>query len=139
MKVTYTLTIVSDCNYRATTEGRCDVGQYAAALGMLEGEARVIADIVAERLHQVNDHGHSAEHDDTHVNDEIAAAACFYAMPPAARDWDASGTGYGSTFGEAIAPADWTLVAGERRQDLVKAAAMLVAEIERLDRANLKA
>lgn len=60
-------------------------------------------------------------------------------MPPAARDWPAEETGYGATWGEAIIPVDWVPPkACDRRQELVKAAALLVAEIERLDRAKKK-
>ena len=57
-------------------------------------------------------------------------------MPPAAREWPASDTGYGETFGTALCPEDWTPKFGDRRRELVKAGALILAEIERLDRAQ---
>lgn len=95
---------------------------------------RSITDIIAERQRQVTTKGWTPEHDDEHVNDEIAAFAALYAMPEACRDWDASETGYGDTFGQAICPLDWVPKFGDRRRELVKAGALIVAEIERLDR-----
>ncbi|MFW5112485.1 hypothetical protein ACOANS_01185 [Pseudomonas aeruginosa] len=94
-------------------------------------------DVQAERLRQVEAEGWTPEHDDEHACYEIAAFACFYAMPPAARDWDASSTGYGDTLGEAILPEGWEPKTGDRRRDLVKACALAMAEIERLDRAGI--
>lgn len=94
-------------------------------------------DVQAERKRQVEVEGWTPEHDDEHACDEIAAFACFYAMPPAARDWDASSTGYGDTLGEAILPEGWEPKTGDRRRDLVKACALAMAEIERLDRAGI--
>ncbi|RUK03248.1 hypothetical protein [Pseudomonas aeruginosa] len=91
-------------------------------------------DVQAERRRQIEAEGWTPEHDDEHACDEIAAFACFYAMPPAARDWDASSTGYGDTLGEAIVPEGWEPKTGDRRRDLVKACALGLAEIERLDR-----
>ncbi|MCO3773805.1 hypothetical protein QOU27_29885 [Pseudomonas aeruginosa] len=92
-------------------------------------------DVQAERRRQVTAEGWTPEHDDEHACDEIAAFACFYAMPPAARDWDASSTGYGDTLGEAILPEGWEPKTGDRRRELVKAGGLILAEIERLDRA----
>lgn len=92
-------------------------------------------DVMAERQRQISVEGWTPEHDDGHVNDEIAAMACFYAMPPGAREWPATETGYGSTLGEAIVPNNWVAKQGDRRLELVKAGALILAEIERLDRA----
>ena len=94
-------------------------------------------DVLVERRRQVEKEGWSPEHDDEHACDEIAALACFYAMPPAARQWDATSSGYGPTFGQAILPDDWGYKASDRRSELVKAGALILAEIERLDRAEL--
>ncbi|MGG6977208.1 UNVERIFIED_CONTAM: hypothetical protein P3C92_08205, partial [Pseudomonas aeruginosa] len=94
-------------------------------------------DVQAERRRQVEAEGWTPEHDDEHACDEIAAFACFYAMPPAARDWDTSSTGYGDTLGEAILPEGWEPKTGDRRREMVKACALTLAEIERLDRAGI--
>ena len=91
-------------------------------------------DVMKERLRQIDAEGYDPAHDDEHVNDEIAALACFYAMPDGARDWDATSTGYGDTLGHAIIPENWSVKTGDRRRELVKAGALILAEIERLDR-----
>ena len=93
-------------------------------------------DVLKERARQVAQEGYDTEHDDSHVNDEVAAMAALFVMPEAARDWDASSTGYGRTLGEAILPPDWNYPRlGDRRDQLIKGAAMALAEIERIDRA----
>lgn len=97
-------------------------------------------DVLAERLRQVEKEGHAHEEDDAYVQGELGAYAAFYAMPPGAREWPAEETGYGATWGEAIIPADWTPPKpGARRCELVKAGALILAEIERLDRAAASA
>ncbi|HCF7345021.1 TPA: hypothetical protein NIJ77_004733 [Pseudomonas aeruginosa] len=92
-------------------------------------------DVQAERRRQITAEGWTPEHDDGHACDEIAAFACYYAMPPAVREWDASSTGYGDTLGEAVLPEGWEPKTGDRRRELIKACALALAEIERLDRA----
>ena len=92
-------------------------------------------DVLAERRRQV-EKGYTAEHDDEHVNDELAALACYCLMPPWARAWSAESAGYGDTFGEAMIPAGWhEPSAPDRRTELVIGVALGLAEIERLDRA----
>lgn len=103
-------------------------------VAMAEHASRAALDVQTERRRQVEAEGWSPEHDDEHASDEIAAFACLYAMPPAARDWDASSTGYGETLGQAILPENWQPKLGDRRRELVKAGALILAEIERLDR-----
>lgn len=92
-------------------------------------------DVLTERRRQIEAEGWTPEHDDEHVNDEIAALACFYAMPPGAREWDGPDT-YASTLGDAMLPDGWHAKTGDRRRELVKAGALILAEIERLDRAE---
>jgi hypothetical protein len=97
-----------------------------------------IADVLEERARQISAKGYDPEHDDTHVNDEIAALAAWYVMPPAARDWNTTSTGYGDTLGEAILPGWNQPGQKDRRRELVIGAALTLAEIERLDRAAAK-
>lgn len=99
-------------------------------------EELAITDIIAERQRQITAKGWTPDHDDKHVNDEIAALAALYAMPEACRDWPAKETGYGASWAEAICPNGWVAKFGDRRRDLVKAAALIIAEIERIDRAG---
>lgn len=96
-------------------------------------------DVLVERNRQVSK-GHTCEIDDMRVNDDLAAVAATLIMPEAARDWDASSTGYGDTLKTALMPVDWGVynLEMDRRAQLVRGAAMTIAEIERLDRAALK-
>jgi len=82
-------------------------------------------DIVAERRRQIEEEVWSAEHDDEHKAGELAKAAAAYALfawsdrtlPPQFWPWDAS----------------WWKPKNPRR-DLVRAGALIAAEIDRLDR-----
>jgi hypothetical protein len=113
--------------------------QTAQAQRMSVEQTQAAIDVLAERRRQVEVEGWTAEHDDDHALGEIAALATFYAMPDGAREWDATSTGYGRTLGAAMLPEGWTARAGtDRRRDLVKAGALIIAEIERLDRAAAK-
>ncbi|WP_417285321.1 hypothetical protein [Comamonas sp.] len=98
-------------------------------------------DVLAERQRQITQEGYDPQHDDHHVNDEIAAMASLLLMPEGARDWDATSTSYGDTVAEAILPCDWEMpnFGDDRRRQLVKGAAMGLAEIERFDRAAIAA
>lgn len=76
-------------------------------------------DILAERRRQIDAEGYTLEHDDAHVHGEIANAAADYALPgqsPLSGSWAAD---------KALKP---------RRQQLVIAGALILAEIERIDR-----
>lgn len=95
-------------------------------------------DVLAERKHQQEAHGHTPEDDDQWVCDELAALACLYAMPPAMRQWDATSTGYGTTLEEASLLPDWKFTPGDRREELRKAGSLILAEMERMDRAAQK-
>jgi len=91
-------------------------------------QTRAELDVIAERRRQVTAEGWSPEHDDRHVFGEMAGAAVCYAvhgLPSVAHigvhrtywSWD----------------EDWFKPTTNRR-NLVKAAALIIAEIERLDR-----
>lgn len=86
----------------------------------------IILEIWKEREQQEEREGYDADHDDEHVNDELATAAAVYALGPEY---------------EKIDETLWPWHPDEpkfkdRRRDLIRAAALLVAEIERLDRRN---
>ncbi|OEZ85612.1 hypothetical protein JAB8_37940 [Janthinobacterium sp. HH106] len=131
-----TATAYADGFNRGAEWLRSSIIEYADKLPPASAAER---DVMAERNRQIKAKCYDLKHDDEHQNDEIAAYATFYAMPPAARSWPAEETGYGMTRGHVIVPADWgPPKACDRRQELVKAAALLVAEIERLDRAKKK-
>jgi hypothetical protein len=88
--------------------------------------ADALVDVTSERLRQIAQEGYSTEHDDEHVRGELAAMAALYAMPEDAREC--------GDWAEALRPEGWEAKFGDRRRDLVKAGALILAEIERLDR-----
>lgn len=94
-------------------------------------------DVQAERRRQITAEGWTPEHDDEHDSGEIACAAACYALPPAhpARIEGALGR-YGRDPNIWPWTRDWWKPApNDRRRELIKAGALVLAEIERLDRA----
>lgn len=98
----------------------------------LAGRTQAAADVLAERRRQVEAEGWSPEHDDTHSDGEIAAAAAAYAFNASIYDryLAADPIGFWPWDPAWFKPTD-------ARRDLVKAGALILAEIERLDRAAL--
>ena len=97
--------------------------------------AQAFYDLLAERLRQVDDEGWSPEHDDQHTFGELANAAGCYAWIAGLSDelrliLDAPPPIWPSNWG-----SDWWKPT-DRRRDLVKAGALILAEIERIDRAE---
>lgn len=92
-------------------------------------EAQAVGDVLAERQRQVEVEGWTPEHDDQHEVGELATAAACYAGNAGGYVWA------GGWPGEVWPWArEWWKPSTPRR-DLVKAAALIIAEIERLDRA----
>lgn len=82
-----------------------------------------LLDVIAERQRQQSVEGFTPQRDDTYTACELAAAAISYIEPMMA---------------ESYWPADWlddSFKPSDYRRNLVKAAALTLAEIERLDRA----
>lgn len=99
------------------------------------GTLAVIREIEAERRRQISAEGWTAEHDDAHENGVLAFAGASYAASGAADnrgDWLLQRT---KTFIREVWPFNmsWWKPSTPRR-DLIKAAALIVAEIERIDR-----
>ncbi|MDP8580202.1 hypothetical protein [Klebsiella pneumoniae] len=84
------------------------------------------ADVLAERQRQVAAEGWTAERDDSYQNSELADAAACYAI-------HAHNQGF-STPAHWPWSTTWWKQTNPRR-DLVKAGALILAEIERIDRA----
>lgn len=85
----------------------------------------IVGKIWKERMRQITQEGFTPEHDDKHSNEELASAAVFYAAPEK----------YGEMFAFwqfAGPPPNRARV--QRIRQLVIAAALIVAEIERLER-----
>lgn len=85
-------------------------------------QSAALRDVAAERQRQQSFKGYSTQQDDTYIGGELAAAAISYIEPMEA---------------ESYWPADWhddSFKPSDYRRNLIKAAALLLAEIERLDR-----
>jgi hypothetical protein len=97
-----------------------------------------IDEIAAERLRQIEVEGWTPKHDDReHHSGEMALAAACYAAPT--RLFKAVrrvGRGYEphTIYLDAWPWEDRWWKPKDRRRDLIRAAALIVAEIERLDR-----
>lgn len=103
--------------------------------------SEVLAEILTERERQIHVEGWTREHDDQHGQGELAAAAaCYAAGEPMFRmeatDLLEEGTGAPVHRFISVWPfeQEWWKPK-DRRRDLVRAAALIFAELERLDRA----
>lgn len=97
--------------------------------------------IAAERRRQIVDEDYDFAHDDEHENGELALAAATYALPLEVRRRHV----WLQPLWKLLYPADWffkgavytqaTEVPTDTRiRELVKAGALIAAEIDRLDR-----
>lgn len=87
--------------------------------------------IYRERLRQVQEEGWTPEHDDSHSEGELAAAAAAYAYPGVLRTRDGR-----SVHSSLLWPWGDGWKPGDRIRDLTKAGALIAAEIDRLQRAK---
>ncbi len=109
-------------------------------------------DVLDERLRQRDVEGWTPAHDDEHAEGEMARAAACYAIAGGADDFTRDGRNpndppnaklireyenFRFTRLRELWPWDWSWwKPKDRRRDLVRAAALLIAEIERLDPAE---
>jgi hypothetical protein len=102
------------------------------ARALEEAKGLAAADVLAERERQKSSEGWTIEHDDAYHKNELPLAAACYAIyqPP------------GCDYSQRYLPNwrwPWSLAwwkPTNRRRDLVKAGALILAEIERIDRAR---
>lgn len=102
--------------------------------------SRALLDVIAERQRQISAEGWSLDHDDSHRNGDLAAAAACYAL---SAGWL---SGYGFPWlleGRRGCPDLWPWERAawkpkDPRRDLVRAGALILAEIERIDRASAR-
>ena|ERR1700683_1434773 len=96
----------------------------------------VLEEIATKRLRQIAK-GYDAAHDDQHTKGEIALGAAAYCVSSV--KYEGNGKRAYSTI-QQWAPPEWPWgrdefhPSGDPRSDLIDAAAMIVAEIERQDR-----
>lgn len=92
--------------------------------------AAVVLEICQERTRQIDVEGFNAAHDDDHKAGELASAASCYVLT-AVQPADGS-------FGWWPFSVAWWKPSRSIRRNLIKAAALIVAEIERIDRVDDK-
>ncbi|GEM_PF-741891 len=100
--------------------------------------SKAALDVTAERRRQIEAEGWGNVHDDSHTNFELTKAAISYAQAAAISEKDRT-----REFANKNVPSRWPWSKvwwkpKDRRTDLVRAAALLIAEIERLDRAEAR-
>ena len=118
--------------------------------------SQAAADVLAERRRQVEVEGWTPEHDDRHDKGEMARAAASYVAASSIAFWmgvidcdhdidpPLNGLGYSAGWHHGIRNAlNWPWdrkrwKPGLVRRNLVKAGALILAEIERIDRATRK-
>jgi hypothetical protein len=106
------------------------------------GTSKAMLDISIERHRQVMAEGWTSAHDDTHTDYSLAKAAAIYTVGatldgPDRAVMDTHGASGTPGWMKELWPWDiswWKPTS--RRRDLVKAAALIIAEIERLDRSE---
>ncbi|WP_321799768.1 hypothetical protein [Burkholderia sp. BCC1988] len=96
----------------------------------LKHDTQAVHDVIAERRRQIEQEGWTPEHDDEHDNCEMALAAIVYAE---------SAVGYHATCPDTWPWSPTWFKSTTPRRDLVKACALALAEIERLDRTAARA
>ena len=110
----------------AVEETRTELATAREALG------QAAVDVLAERKRQQLIEGWTPDHDDEHADEELADAAAAYALSPKHYVFP----------NRAECPDFWPWdercwnPKDDRRRDLVRAGALILAEIERLDRAE---
>lgn len=124
-----------------------------AAVAQERERSKAARDVLDERERQTSVEGWTPEHDDAHKDGSLAIAAACYALPNPKKGKrvrkdceDVALRGEGPVYAlvrrtysvPVLWPRSWHpswWKPKDRRRDLVRAAALIVAEIERLDRA----
>lgn len=95
---------------------------------------RAVQLLVKERARQIDVEGFATTHDDEHTDGSIAAAAASYAMFAAnvaqSREWRQAPVSW------PWEASSWKVEEGDAKSALVKAGALILAELERLERAE---
>lgn len=113
--------------------------QAAKAQAIPEGFA--IKDVINERQRQINQEFYSTENDDEYKQNELLRAAVCYAENVVRRGWVFDSNFGPDVYQEEEVPDLWPWDLDfwkpkNPRRDLVRAAALIIAEIERIDRST---
>lgn len=99
-------------------------------------------DVLRGRERQISEEGWAPGHDDTHDRGELAVAAACYALPESYREMFTAQLGKFTFIPESPRLWPWSYrwwKPSDRRRDLIKAGALILAEIERIDRFTAEA
>ena len=133
-----TTTLYTEAQMQQYGDAREAAGYAQAKEVVRAGLSSAAVDVLAERHRQISAEGWTPEHDDEHRDGSIAMAAACYA----ARSGTALNTieySAATSFTQKCWPwGDSAWKPSARRRNLVKAGALILAEIERLDRAAQK-
>lgn len=121
---------------------QCETPNHDAFLAEVRAQgvkslSNAVQSVISERQRQQSVEGWTPKHDDKHDNNELAFAASCYAFHSAAASWDFEDDG--TPYDIHPAPKNWPWASEwwkptNPRRDLVKAGALILAEIERIDR-----
>jgi hypothetical protein len=119
------------CTYpRCGCPRECNARAASSATAPLTSDSDAARDVLAERQRQMSVEGWAPEHDDEHDMGEMAHAAAWYSIDQMMRTaLDERGLSFWPWAQEWWKPTT-------PRRDLVKAGALILAEIERIDRAQ---
>jgi hypothetical protein len=92
---------------------------------------KAAADVLAERQRQIETEGWTESHDNQHTDRSLALAGTCYAKHYVERAWLFN---FRDAFKDSAERYRTDEMPDNWRRDLVRAAALLIAEIERLDR-----
>lgn len=118
--------------------GKFDVYAFAqeVAVAAVASQGRAINAVISERRRQQQDEGWSIEHDDRHDPGTLAGAGAAYALNASCVLYPYNGTPLDDpTLVGWLWGIEWWKPKDPRR-DLERAAALIIAEIERIDRAG---
>jgi hypothetical protein len=97
----------------------------------------VLQEIAAERERQIEAEGWTNQHDDSHLAGDMARAAAAYAAMAGLRCATEDGGAVDTSQHTCPSGWPWSRMSWKPktvRRDLIRAAALIIAEIERLDR-----
>lgn len=103
-------------------------GLLAERAALVEARTQAASDVLAERARQIAVEGWTPAHDDEHDGGELARAGAAYALMATQEHKASRVPGWWPWSLDCWKPKS-------RREDLVRAGALILAEIERLDRA----
>ena len=109
---------------------------WAHATLVKEYYSKAIQDVISERVRQITRKGYDEKHDDEHDRGDLSAGASAYALAAADKLHPMTmGDGHFDARNPPdMWPDNWEFKAGPPRRMLMKSAAMIIAEMEAIDR-----